>query len=163
MSIRREGKKNIIIDKDIPLPLKATIIRTVRFQEVDMMGVVWHGHYAEYFEDGRCALGKVYGLSYDDFFRERIKAPLVNFEIEYMHPLLFGETFQVETSLLWTEAVRFNHLYVIRRETDGLVVSQGSTVQLLLDAEDNLLMAWPEYFQRLRKRWKRGELASKDG
>jgi len=29
----------------------------IRFSEVDSMGVVWHGNYIKYFEDGREAFG----------------------------------------------------------------------------------------------------------
>ena len=36
----------------------------VRFSEVDSMGVVWHGHYAIYFEDAREAFGAKYDLEY---------------------------------------------------------------------------------------------------
>jgi len=160
MRIIRKGKSNT--DKDIPQPLKATAIRTVRFQEVDLIGVVWHGRYAEYFEDGRFALGEKYSLGYNDFFREGFKAPIVNFKIEYRKPLFFAETFFIETSLLWTEAVRLNQLYMIRRKSDGQIVSKGSTVQILLDTENNLCLVWPEYFQRFRKKWKLGKLKGKN-
>ena len=162
MRVRRKSEKGITGEKNTPPPLRAAAVRTVRFQEVDLMGVVWHGRYAEYFEDGRCAVGKAYGLDYPDFYCEGIKAPIVKFEIEYAHPLLPGDTFRVETSLLWSEAVRLNHFYTINRETDGLIVCRGSTVQLLLDTENNLLMVWPRYFQQLRKRWRNGELVIKD-
>ena len=36
----------------------------IRFSEVDSMGVVWHGHYAMYFEDAREEFGKKYHLEY---------------------------------------------------------------------------------------------------
>ena len=36
----------------------------VRFSEVDSMGVVWHGNYLKYFEDGREAFGRKHGLGY---------------------------------------------------------------------------------------------------
>jgi acyl-CoA thioester hydrolase len=146
-----------------PPPLKASAIRTVRFQEVDLMGVVWHGRYPEYFEDGRCAVGEAYGLDYPDFYREGIQAPIVKFEIEYGHPLLPGDVFRVETSLLWSEAVRLDHVYEIIRQSDERVMARGSTVQLFLDTDNKLLMVWPEYFQQLRERWKSGELIKKDG
>lgn len=124
------------------------------------MGVVWHGRYTEYFEDGRCAVGGAYGLDYEDFFREEIKAPIVNLEVEYRHPLVLGDVFRIETSLLWTEAVRLNYEYVLRREVDGREVARGRTVQLLLDVANNLLFVWPEYFVRIREAWRRGELRS---
>ena len=38
----------------------------VRFNEADPLGIVWHGHYIRYFEDGREDFGKKYGLAYLD-------------------------------------------------------------------------------------------------
>ena len=99
----------------IPPSLKAQAIRTVRFSEVDALGVVWHGHYVDYFEEGRSELGNKFGLTYEDFLREGFKAPVVNLEIEYKQPLFVGEIFCVDTHLLWTEAVRFDYLYSISR------------------------------------------------
>lgn len=153
-----ESKATMTLNINNPVPLKAKCIRTVRFQEVDILGIVWHGRYIEYFEDGRCALGKTIGLDYSDFFRERIKAPIVKLEINYGFPLVIGDIFQIETSLIWTEAVRLNHSYEIRRVSDNNLICQGNTVQLLLNKEDKLLLIWPEYFRQLRERWKCGEL-----
>ena len=58
--------------------LTATKIVEIRFNEVDSMGVVWHGHYATYFEDAREEFGRKYGLEYlmmyeKGFFDERIQ------------------------------------------------------------------------------------------
>jgi acyl-CoA thioester hydrolase len=158
MSGRRDNTQNVLDPKDLPGPLQATAFRAVRFQEVDPMGVAWHGRYPEYLEDGRCAVAKAYGLDYEDFFREGLKAPVVRLEVEYRQPLLMGQKFRIETSLLWTEAVRLNHHYVLRRESDGRVVTEARTVQLLLDFDDKLLLLWPPYFQKLREKWKNGLL-----
>jgi hypothetical protein len=65
--------------------------------------------------------------------------------------------------LHWSEAVRLNHSYLIKREPDGLIMARGSTVQLLLDCQDQLLLVWPEYFQQLREKWRRGELTNTHG
>lgn len=163
MRKRRDVIKAFSSVPNAPPPLKAAALRTVRFQEVDLMGVVWHGRYAEYFEDGRSALGRAYGLDYLDFYREGVKAPVVKFEIEYGHSLLPGDTFRVEASLHWSEAVRLNHSYLITRENDGRVMARGSTVQLLIDGQNNLLLVWPEYFQQLMEKWRRGELTQSHG
>lgn len=37
--------------------LSVTKTLTIRFSEVDSMGIVWHGSYALYFEDAREAFG----------------------------------------------------------------------------------------------------------
>ena len=157
----KAGKRGV--DGNVPQPLRAKALRAVRFHEVDPMGVVWHGHYVDYFEDGRCELGKKFGLTYEDFYREGFKAPVVNLDIEYKQPLFLGETFQIETNLIWTESVRFDYHYIIRRESDGQIIAEGRTVQLVLDKDNNLLMVWPEYFAAIRKRWKSGDFVNPNG
>ena len=53
--------------------LNKLIVRTeilVRFNEADPLGIVWHGHYIRYFEDGREAFGNQYGIGYLDFYKK---------------------------------------------------------------------------------------------
>ena len=49
----------------------------IRFSEVDSMGVVWHGHYAIYFEDAREAFGDKYGFEYLMMFDKGYFEPIV--------------------------------------------------------------------------------------
>jgi acyl-CoA thioester hydrolase len=158
MKTRRERRSSSNGGADGPPPLRGRALRTVRFQEADPMGVVWHGHYPEFLEDGRVVLGKALGLDYADFYREGLKAPIVRLEIEYRSPLVLGDTFAVETSLLWTEAVRLDHEYVIRRQPDGRLIATAMTIQLLLDRGNAVCLFWPDYFQRLRQDWRQGRL-----
>ena len=50
----------------------------VRFSEIDSMQIVWHGEYVRYFEDGREAFGKRYGLDYMSIYREGYVVPIVD-------------------------------------------------------------------------------------
>ena len=60
----------------------------VRFQEVDSMQVVWHGHYVSYLEDARVAFGREYGIGYDDIRRAGLAAPIVHLRL--LVPLAIG-------------------------------------------------------------------------
>ena len=53
-----------------PANLSESLIITVRFSETDPLGIVWHGNYIKYFEDGREAFGRKYGISYLNVERE---------------------------------------------------------------------------------------------
>ena len=53
----------------------------VRFSEIDSMQIVWHGEYVRYFEDGREAFGKQYGLDYMSIYREGYMVPIVDFNL----------------------------------------------------------------------------------
>ena len=44
--------------------LSEVIPINIRFHEVDSLRIVWHGHYLKYFEDGREAFGRKYGIGY---------------------------------------------------------------------------------------------------
>ncbi|MEW5910281.1 MAG: acyl-CoA thioesterase, partial [Thermodesulfobacteriota bacterium] len=85
-------------DDQIP-PLRHSVTRKVRFEEVDALGIVWHGRYASYFEDARAALGDRFGIGYLDFYTKGIFAPIKKMHIDYHIPLHFTEPFSIEAIL----------------------------------------------------------------
>jgi len=143
---------------DAPSPLRLTLSRQVRFEEVDSMGIVWHGRYLSYFEDGRVALGHRYGISYSDFIREQIPVPVRQMQIDYCHPLRFEDEFEIDTALHFSDAARINFEHILRN-AQGRIVCTGCTVQLMLDHDLNLLLEPPPFFAEFLERWKRGDLA----
>ena len=141
-------------EPDGPAPLRHTLARQVRFEEVDSMGVVWHGRYPGYLEEARVAFGHRYGISYSDFIRHGTPAPIRQMDIDYLEPLFFEDVIDIEAILHWTQAARINYEYEIRKE--GKIVCTGCTVQLLLDSNDDLLLAPPDFYQDFMNRWKKG-------
>lgn len=142
---------------DGPEPLRVTMHREVRFEEVDPMDIVWHGRYPSYFEDGRQALGKRYGISYQDFRDNQVAAPIKQMHIDYVLPLCFGESMSVEAILHWTEAARLNYEFIIRNE-NGEITTTGYTVQLFVTFDKKLMMFPPDFYVRFLERWKSGAL-----
>ena len=140
-----------------PPPLRMAVKRRVRFEEVDSMGIVWHGRYAGYFEDGRVALGHKYGISYSDFIRHRYPVPIRQLNIEYIEPLFFEDEIEIEAILHWSEAARINFEYIVRK--DGNDVCIGYTVQLMLDEHLELLLTPPPFYLDFMEKWKKGLLA----
>jgi len=141
-----------------PSSLGIRVERRVRFEEVDPLGIVWHGRYPSYFEDARVALGERFGIGYMDFYGQGIIAPIRKMHLDYHRPLRFGEAFSIEGILHWSEAVRLNHEFVIRNAA-GEVTTSGYTVQMLLDREENVLLVPPPFYAEFRRRWQQGELA----
>ena len=140
-----------------PPPLRMIVKRRVRFEEVDSMGIVWHGRYSGYFEDGRVALGHKYGISYSDFINHRNPVPIRQINIEYIEPLFFEDDIEIEAILHWSEAARINFEYIIRK--NGNIVCIGYTVQLMLDENLELLLAAPPFYLDFMEKWKKGLLA----
>ena len=141
----------------MPIPLEANTSRRVRFEEVDVLGVVWHGRYPSYFEDARVALGSKYGVGYLDLYHQGIVTPIKQAHVEYMLPLHFDEEFTVIARLHYTEAARMNLSYEILN-AEGRTATTGYTVQLFMETDHSLLMAPPPFYQDFLARWRAGEL-----
>ncbi len=123
----------------------------VRFSEVDSMGVVWHGNYVKYFEDGREAFGNKYGISYLDFAREGVVIPLVKINCDYKKPLKYGDIATIETRFVNSDAAKLLYDYTIYRNNTREVVATGSSVQVFLNPDMELLLDFPPFFLE----WKR--------
>ncbi len=140
-----------------PEPLIVETLRRVRFEEVDLMQIVWHGRYPSYLEDGRAAFGEKYGLGYHDMYREKFMAPIVQMHIDYHEPLLFPDDFTIITRLHWSDAVKMNFSYKIMKDPD-IVVATAYTVQVLTDIEQNFMLIRPPFVEDFCQNWKEGRL-----
>jgi len=140
-----------------PRPLLGEVRRTVRFEEVDPLGIVWHGHYPSYFEDARVSLGDRHGIGYLDFHRENVLTPIKRMQVDYILPLRFGELSTISAILHWTDAARINYEFEIRNRS-GELTTTGCTVQLFLDRAGTVLMCPPPFYVEFLNRWARGEL-----
>ena len=131
--------------------LTATKEITVRFNEVDSMGIVWHGSYALYFEDGREEFGRKYNLGYLDIFGSGFYAPLVNLDFSFKKPLIYGDKAIVKTTYLNTRAAKILFEYEIISPKDNAVICTGSSVQVFLDKNYELVLYNPDFYLNWKK------------
>jgi len=140
-----------------PAPLSKTVTSRVRFQEVDAMGIAWHGHFTSYFEDARVSMGEMYNIGYMDFYNNGILAPIKTLHIDYLHPLRFQEEITIEIKLHYTMSARINNEFIIYN-SQGKTAATGFTVQMLLDHDYQLFMIQPKFYKNFCERWKAGKL-----
>jgi len=125
----------------------------VRFGEVDSMRIVWHGNYLKYFEDGREAFGEKYQLGYLDVYKHNVMIPLVKVSCDYKRPLAYGDTAIVETRFVNTDAAKIMFEYTVYRKSDHEVMATGTSVQVFLTPEAELLLVPPAFFTGWKKHW----------
>lgn len=125
----------------------------IRFSEVDVMNVVWHGSYPLYFEDAREAFGAKYGLSYKRYMDERVFAPIVELNIKYKRPILYGMTPVVRIVYRPTEAAKIVFDYEIIDAETGTVFATAHSVQVFMDMNYNLMWDNPDFFVEWKKQW----------
>jgi acyl-CoA thioester hydrolase len=127
---------------------------TVRFNEADPLGIVWHGHYLRYFEDGREAFGKKYGVTYLDFYHQGYAVPVVSVQCEYKRPLRYGNSVIVEATLVNTTAAKMLFEYKMFDAEKKTLVATGSSVQVFVDVKTfELHLTVPSFYQAWKKKW----------
>lgn len=133
--------------------LKNTIEVPVRFNEVDSLRIVWHGHYVKYFEDGREAFGKQYGFSYLDIYNTAgLAAPIIDLQTQFKRPLEYGDSAIIETTFVNTQAAKIIFEFKIFSANHKHLVCEGKTIQVFMSpATKELHLINPPFFEE----WKR--------
>jgi acyl-CoA thioester hydrolase len=125
----------------------------VRFSEVDSMGIVWHGQYAKYFEDGREDFGKQFGLGYMFIFRNGFYAPLVDLNFQFKKPLPYETKAMVETKFINSPAAKIQFEYRIYLPSDNSTICTGSSTQVFLDKNYQLIWFIPPFFNEWKTKY----------
>lgn len=131
--------------------MKKKLIKTieipVRFSEVDSMGIVWHGNYVKYFEDGREAFGKHYGVSYLDIYAKGYKVPIVNIECNFKKFVKYGDIIEIETEFVNNQAAKIIYKFRIYNKKTKELLADGESTQVFLNENDELILTIPSFFE----------------
>jgi acyl-CoA thioester hydrolase len=133
------------------MPLINTKEIEVQFHEVDSLQIVWHGHYLKYFEIGREAFGKQYGLSYMKVYEQGFLLPVVKINCDYKKPIAYEDEVIVETEFIDVQAAKVVFNYVIKQKRSGEVCAQGNSEQVFLTKDGELHLTIPPFFEEWKK------------
>ena len=123
----------------------------VRFNETDPLGIVWHGNYITYFEDGREAFGRHFGISYLDIQKSGFVTPIIKSVCEHKFQLKYGDICRIETTFENTLAAKMIYKFKIFNQDDKLVCI-GETIQVFLDSDGELMLTLPPFFEEWKKK-----------
>ena len=136
------------------MELKASKLLDIRFSEVDSMNVVWHGSYMLYFEDARELFGEQYDLSYMGYVRHGYYAPMVEMNIQWKKPILYGMRPRIDIIYRPTVAAKVVFDYEIHDTADESLIATAHSVQVFMDLNYQLVLYSPEFYVEWQKRWK---------
>jgi acyl-CoA thioester hydrolase len=104
----------------------------VRYEETDMMGVVYYSKFLNWFEVGRVGLLRDIGFGYTEWVEHEVQFPVVQAHADYRAPARFDDEILVRTRIasIGTKSVRFeNEVY---RLPDMKPLATGHTVHALV-------------------------------
>lgn len=108
---------------------RSRYIVRARFCDTDLMGIVHHAKYLEYFEAGRVEYMHRRGLDYLAWTDHGIHFPVVEAQLRYKKPVRFDERVAIDTVLteLTRVTVRFT-FRVVRAAPAEELVAEGYTL-----------------------------------
>ncbi len=101
----------------------------IPFHDVDMMEVVWHGHYCKYFEIARCAVLESIDYDYRQMRDSGYFWPIIDLRLRFIKPARFGQRILVRATLSeWENRLKID--YLIRDAASGSRLCKGHSVQV---------------------------------
>jgi acyl-CoA thioester hydrolase len=117
--------------------ISATIEATVAFHDIDIIGVMWHGHYLKYLENARWALMNKIGFGFEVMNASGFAWPIVEMHVKYVHAAKLDDQLRVRASLVeWENRLAVNYLIV---RADGERLARAKSVQVAVDAHSGAL------------------------
>ena len=118
------------------------INKVVLPQHSDHAGVMWHGTYFNWLEEGRVNALSSAGVNYFDLIKEGFELPLINTSIKYIKPLCIGDEITIESTFNISESprIKINSKFIDKSK------------KVLTKAEVNLVLVDKNNFSIIRKR-----------
>ena len=132
--------------------ISADISIKSQFYDLDPMGIVWHGNYARFFEQARCALLDKLDYNYQQMDDSGYAWPIVDMRIKYVRPIRFPQEVTVTASLAEYEN-RLKINYLIEDSATKEKLTKGFTIQVAVDKNtDEMLFQSPNVlYQKVEK------------
>ncbi|MDB6051286.1 MAG: 4-hydroxybenzoyl-CoA thioesterase protein [Pseudomonas sp.] len=118
----------------------------VPFFDIDMMNVVWHGHYIKYLEIARCTLLDQLGHNYTQMQASGYAWPVIDLQLRYVRAAVFGQRLNVRASLVeWENRLKIN--YLITDAVTAERLTRATTIQVAVEISSReMQLASPKIF-----------------
>ncbi len=124
--------------------MKHSQVVRVYYHDTDSYGVVWHGDYVKWLEEGRVELCELLGLNLEDLESQGITFPVVDMHIRYKQSAFMNDRLVVETEIseLKPMSVTFSHV-IKNHKTDKVNLTAETTI-VAVDKTGKLIKRLPE-------------------
>ncbi|MBF0098042.1 MAG: acyl-CoA thioesterase [Magnetococcales bacterium] len=126
--------------------ISVTINMRAQFYDLDPMGMVWHGHYARYLEEARCALLDHIGYNYQDMAESGYLWPIVDMQLKYVRPLQFQQEMRITATLVeYENRARIDYL-IVDAATNQVITRARTTQVAVLASSKEMQLVSPAIF-----------------
>ena len=120
----------------------------VRYYETDQMGIVHHSNYLKFFEFARIEWLEKLNIPYQEIEKNKIILPVVNCELRFLKPLVFGDSFKVKVHCTKKPTSSIEFSYEIFNDS-GEKTTEGKTLLAFLNSDSMKPIRCPEIIRNL--------------
>jgi acyl-CoA thioester hydrolase len=116
----------------------------IHYALTDQMGVVYHGHYAQFYEIGRTEAIRQIGYTYKDIEAMGIIMPVIDIHSRFLRPAKYDDLITVKTTL---RELPVNHKIVFHSEIYNAkdeLLNTGTVTLYFMHADDMKRCDMPE-------------------
>lgn len=129
---------------------KHSILETVRFHEVDILGVCNNAVYFNYFEDAR--IKYVQDLKKSFALKELLEGNsffiMVHNECDYIEPAFLDDELRIYTRIGFVKNSSFSFEHIIENTSTGKIIAKGGGVVVHIDRVTRQSLPLPEEFYK---------------
>ncbi|QRY79981.1 acyl-CoA thioesterase [Pseudomonas sp. PDNC002] len=132
--------------------LQAEVEILVPFFDVDMMEVVWHGHYVKYLEVARCALLDKLDHNYAQMREAGYAWPVIDLQLRYVRGARFGQRISVRADLVeWENRLKINYLISDAETGERLTRASSSQVAVEIASREMQMVSPPVFIAAVQR------------
>ena len=120
----------------------------VRYHETDQRGIVHHSNYLKFFEFARIEWLEKLNTPYHEIEKNKIILPVVNCEIKFLKPLVFGDTFRVKVQCTKKPTSSIEFSYEVFNNS-GEKTTEGKTLLAFLNSDSMKPIRCPDMISKL--------------
>ena len=121
----------------------------VRFEETDLMAVVYHARYLPWLEMGRIAYLRACGVDLNRMMDDGILFPIREINVKYKHSARFDDEYEVQTTMQEFNRAKMLFAYKVVNVKTGKVFVEGTTTNVFTDKNGKILRLPPEWFDKI--------------
>ncbi|MBO6536528.1 MAG: acyl-CoA thioesterase [Balneolaceae bacterium] len=117
-----------------------------RYGETDKMGVVYHGHFLNYFEVARTEMIRSYGITYKDMEDDGIMLPVIDAELSFKNPVQYDEPVHIKVLIYDKPGIRLITYYKVISQSTQKECVLGKVTLCFMSAESRRPIRAPQFF-----------------
>ena len=124
---------------------------TVMYADTDSYGVVWHGNYLRWFEQGRYSICKNAGVDVAELEKQGITFPVIDIHIRYKSPAKVFQNIFIETIISDVKSRTVTFAQCIKnKKSEATLVTAEVVCAVVNYSEAKLQKIPPEIFEAFK-------------